>query len=259
MLQETRLHRIRALLTTFNQLSAERIMQDLSVSRETVRRDVLELEAQGVLRRVHGGVIAANAEPEPPLTIRNTVRAKEKRAIARAAASLVQPGQTLFVDTGSTTALLAEELSVIPDLTIITNSLSVALKLSAADAKRTSAHHHIILLGGNLDADMQATHGDITVTEIQRYRADMALLSPVGIHHLHGATSFVHHEAAIARAMTQQATQCVIMADHNKIGLTSRVVYAAATDIDTIVTDSGARTVPGFSGLQSHYKHIVVA
>ena len=92
MLQETRLHRIRSLLSSFNQVSTDRIVQDLGVSRETVRRDILELEAEGVLRRVHGGIIATNEEPEPPLAVRQTVRAKEKRAIARAAAGvMVQP------------------------------------------------------------------------------------------------------------------------------------------------------------------------
>ncbi|KAF1020526.1 MAG: Glycerol-3-phosphate regulon repressor [Paracidovorax wautersii] len=192
MLQEARLHRIKALLTTFSQVSTERIAQDLGVSRETVRRDVLELEADGVLRRVHGGVVlAGDSGREPPLAVRQTVRAKEKRAIARAAVQLIQPGQTLLIDAGSTTALLAEELSSMSGLTIVTNGLDVARKLAGPQASRSA--NDVILLGGSVGADLPATYGDLTVAEIHRYRADLALLSPVGVSAQHGASSFERH------------------------------------------------------------------
>lgn len=79
MLQDERFLRIRSLLATFSRLSVERIVQDLAVSRETVRRDLLELEGLGELRRVHGGAIATSAEPEPPLAVRLVARQREKR------------------------------------------------------------------------------------------------------------------------------------------------------------------------------------
>ncbi len=258
MLQEERFVRIRMLLATFSRLSTDRIAQELSVSRETVRRDLVELETLGALRRVHGGVVAPGPAPEPPLAVRQTVRAKEKRAIARAAVQLLQPGQTLFVDAGGTTALLAAELSTLSGLTIITNGLTVALQLAAADTNR-EARNQVILLGGTVNPAVQATHGDITVAEIHRYRADVALLSPVGVHGQHGATNFEHHEAAVARAMAQQAQRLIVLADHSKIGQTSRVVYAVPQDIDTIITDSAARALPALSALQAAGNHVIVA
>lgn len=257
MLQEERWLRIRTLLATFSRLSTDRIAQDLGVSRETVRRDVLALESQNALRRVHGGVVAPGPEPEPPLAVRQTVRAKEKRAIARAATRLLQPGQTLFVDAGSTTAILAEELSRLSGLTIITNGLAVALRLSAADEGR-SARNDVILLGGRVNPELQASYGDITVAEVMRYRADVALLSPVGVHGQIGATSFDHHEAAVARAMVQQAKALIVLADHSKLGQTSRVVYAVPQDIATIVTDAAARALPATSALQASGPNVVV-
>jgi len=235
MLHETRLHRIRNLLSAFSQVSTDHIAQDLGVSRETVRRDILELEAQGVLRRVHGGIIATGDQPEPPLAVRQTVRAKEKRAIARVAARLVQPGQTLFIDTGSTTTLLAEALSAASGLTIITNGLNVAHKLASVDPARPG--NQVILLGGQVAGPLAATWGDVTVAEIHRYRADVALLSPVGVSAEHGAASFEHAEAAIARAMAHQAKRLVILADHSKIGQPSRVSYAQPHEIDAVVTN----------------------
>lgn len=146
MLEETRLHRICALLSTLNRVSTEQVVQHLGVSRETVRRDVLKLEAMGALRRVHGGIASIAQEAEPPLSVRNTVRAKEKRDIARAAVQQLAPGQTLFIDAGSTTALLADELLSMPGMIIITNSLNVALKLSGGEMP---LKHEVILLGGH--------------------------------------------------------------------------------------------------------------
>ena len=104
MLQETRLHRIRALLSTQHQLSTERIIKELGISRETARRDIISLEAQGLARRVHGGLVALESPPEPPLQVRRNAQAREKRAIAAAAVQHLQPGQTLFLDAGTTNA-----------------------------------------------------------------------------------------------------------------------------------------------------------
>ncbi|MFC0140765.1 DeoR/GlpR family DNA-binding transcription regulator [Erwinia mallotivora] len=258
MLQETRLHRIRALLATLNHVSTERIIRELGISRETARRDIIELEALGVARRVHGGLIAMDAEPEPPLTVRSEVRAREKRAIARAAAQQLKPGQTLFLDAGSTTTMLAEELRTMAGLTIITNSLNAALKLSAAE-EHESLNNSVILLGGAMLAGAKETRGELTVGEIYRYRADVAMMSPVGIDSKNGASSFQPHEAAIARAMTRQASQLILLADHSKLGLTSRLNYADIGEVTTLVTDSGAASLPAFTALKKVLPVIVAS
>ncbi|MGK3143981.1 DeoR/GlpR family DNA-binding transcription regulator [Pantoea sp. C2G6] len=249
MLQETRLHRIRVLLNRLNQVSTEQIIRELGVSRETARRDIIELEAQGQARRVHGGLVAIETPAEPPLTERLAARAKEKRAIARAAAQLLQPGQTLFLDAGSTTTLLAEELRALSGLTIVTNSLHAALALSAGEEDQP-LNNQIILLGGTMSAGAQQTRGEITVGEISRYRADVALLSPVGIEANCGASSFHLHEAAIARAMVQHSAACYLLADHSKLGVVSRMVYAPPKAITTLITDSGGDNSAALHALQ---------
>ncbi|WP_407065290.1 DeoR family transcriptional regulator, partial [Erwinia amylovora] len=93
--------------STLGQVSTERIIKELGISRDTARRDIIVLQAQGLAKRVHGGLVALDATPEPPLTVRSSVMAKEKRASARTAARLLQPGQSVFLDAGSTTTLLA--------------------------------------------------------------------------------------------------------------------------------------------------------
>lgn len=257
MLQEERLLRIRSLLSNLSRVSVERIVTDLDVSRETVRRDLVQLEELGELRRVHGGAVALGAEPEPPMAVRLAARQKEKRAIAKAAVALMQPGQTLFLDAGSTNAILAEELASLSGMVFVTNSLTIALKLAQLQEGR-GAGNQTLLLGGAIDAKTQATHGADTVQEIHRLRADVALLSPVGLHARHGAMSFEHHEAAIARAMAAQAQQVVILADHSKIGQASRVGYARPADIDIVITDAKARDVPGLSALRRSCRQVMV-
>ncbi|PWC10572.1 DeoR/GlpR transcriptional regulator [Brenneria roseae subsp. americana] len=256
MLEETRLHRIRALLSTLNRVSTEKIIQHLGVSRETVRRDILKLEAMGALRRVHGGIVATTLEPEPPLSVRNTVREKEKQAISRAAVQQLKAGQTLFIDAGSTTSLLADELLSMPGMTVITNSLNVALKLTPAE---TTLRHEVILLGGHMGPSVQATSGDLTIRELQRYRADVALLSPVGIASASGASSFAYHEAAIASTMVQYAKTRIILADNSKIGVTSRVIYATLAEIDIIITDAASAAKPDLAPLQAQCQQIILA
>jgi DeoR/GlpR family transcriptional regulator of sugar metabolism len=252
MLAEERHQRIRALLTALHRVTTDRIAADLGVSRETVRRDVVELEARGELRRVHGGVVAVGPEPEPPIAVRTQVRQKEKRAIAKAAARLVEPGQTLFLDFGSTVSALAEELATLPGLTIVTNAFGVAQTI--ADGKRSEVR----LLGGRVDADIPATFGEATVTEIHRYRADIALLSPVGLHPRYGATSFDHREAEVARAMVHNAGRVILLADHSKIGQASRVAFCPMDGIDTLVTDAGAEGVDGFAAIAGALGTLVI-
>jgi DeoR/GlpR family transcriptional regulator of sugar metabolism len=227
------------------QVSTDRIVGELGVSRETVRRDLLELEAMGELRRVHGGAVPVHSEP--PIAERVHTRVKYKRAIARAAAGLVSSGQTLFLDAGSTTSVLADELAKLSGLTVITNSFDVALKVGAAG----NGANQLIMLGGSVGGPVCATAGDITIAEIHRYRADLALLSPVGVDAEFGATNYDLREAEVARAMAASAKQLVLLADFSKIGLCSRVSYCSADRIDHLVTNTSAQKSPAYAALKS--------
>lgn len=255
MLQEDRHQRIRALLATLGRATTDRIAGDLGVSRETVRRDVLALEARGELRRVHGGVIAVAPEPEPPLAVRAQVRLEEKTRIARAAARLLSPGQTLFLDAGSTVSILARELATLSGLTIVTNSFEVAT--SAGGLGGADRNNKVLVLGGELGATMPATYGATTVAEISRWRADVALLSPVGIDARYGATSFDIAEAEIARVMAAHAERVLILADHSKIGQTSRVAFCPLDRIDTLVTDPRAVDLPALADLRAQVDIVI--
>ncbi|MEB3753373.1 DeoR/GlpR family DNA-binding transcription regulator [Acinetobacter sp. MD2(2019)] len=255
MLQQERLHRIQALLKKLQRLSTERVMNELEISRETARRDMIELEALGVAKRVHGGLVATESiAVEAPLHIRNTQFAKEKRAIARAAIQHLQSGQTIFLDAGSTTSILAEELRTLSGLTILTNSLQAVFNLTmASDAEQMN--HEIILLGGRVQQRAQ-TQGELLIQEIYRYQADIALLSPVGIHPAYGASSFYTEEAHIAQAMLKQSQQTIILADQSKLDVISRVNYAKPSEISALISNKDDKSEIDCSAYQKAFAHV---
>lgn len=250
MLQEDRFIRIQALLSTFDRVSTERLIKDMQVSRETIRKDLLELESLRLVRRVHGGV-ARVAEEEPTFIQRQRLRVGEKRAIAKAAAKRIGPGQLVFIDAGTTTALLVQELMLLSKLVVVTNSITIALSLTSA---QRGVHHRdavqVILLGGHTNAETQSTYGEACLNEVRRYRADSAILSPVGISASAGVSFFDEHEARLATAMTEQATELCILADYSKIGLQSRYVVAPAQAVTCCITNEHPDNAPELAQLR---------
>ncbi|MCD2165992.1 DeoR/GlpR family DNA-binding transcription regulator [Comamonas koreensis] len=251
MLQEDRFVRIQSLLASIDRLSTERLIQDMQVSRETVRQDLLALESMGLVRRVHGGV-ARVTQDEPPFVQRQALRVAEKRAIAKAAVKRLQPGQMVFIDAGTTTAILAEELSLISRLVVVTNSITVALKLAGTQATAGSASSmRVVLLGGDTNPEIPCTYGPVTLNEIRRYRADVTLLSPVAISAQDGVTFGNEHEASLATAMAEQSSSLVVLADYSKIGLRSRYAVACPPSQQTLVTNAHAANTEALEALNA--------
>ena len=259
MLRETRLHRILALIGANGHISTERLIKELGISRETARRDIIELENQGAAKRVHGGLVALDSSTsEPPLKERKARLEREKRAIAQAAVLQLQQGQTVFMDAGTTTTALAEELCTMPGLTIVTNSLRAAIILSEKDEEKKS-DSTVVLVGGRILAGREQTCGEAVIEEIQRWRADVAILSPVGLDAHHGASSYLPEEAAVARSMAQRAGRLFILADHTKLGVVSRINYASPREISMLITDTGAAELPALKELKDILPKVVLA
>jgi len=224
--------RIVSLLNERQRLTTEAIAAELAVSKETIRRDLIELELSGKLSRVHGGAIPQSVPVEPSYVEREELHRPEKRAIARAAATLIRPGMSCFIDAGSTTQALAQALLARTDIQIVTNSVNIASELAGNPAL------DVVLLGGRIAQEMPATYGDQTVAEIGRYHLDLAIVSPVAIDARAGAMDYLWHEAAVARAMLEHARQRILLADRSKLGQTSRMQICAASAVDVLVTDA---------------------
>ncbi len=260
MWQEERHQKIRAMLASFGQVSIERIVESFGISRQTVRRDLIEMEQSGILRRVRGGAIPIETE-DMEFSVRITQRLNEKRAICVAALQLLKSHQTIFMDAGSTTTIMAEVLSGptgLTDLTVVTNSLEVATRLAQTPNNRETGIR-VQLLRGPVKCDPLETWGGATFAYIYSYHADIALLSPLGIDAVSGATYHHLYGAEIAEAMARQATKIAILADHAKIGVTSRKCVCPIGEVDYVVVDSKARERPGFAALQEAVAELLLA
>lgn len=233
---EERRHRILGVLRQRGRIEVEALAEELAVSRETVRRDLLRMESEGLVRRIHGGAVAAAPATEKPFQQRVAAQAEEKRRIAAAAARLIHPGQSCFIDAGTTTAAFALALARVQDVTVITNSLDVATTLRNADATAD-----VLLLGGRPGADVPATYGELTLEQIGRFWTDLAVISPVGVAPAAGASYFHLAEAEVARTMVSRASETIVLADHTKLGVVSRVGVCGCADIGKLVTDDASQ------------------
>ena len=260
MWQEERQQKIRALLAAYGQVSADRVADEFGVSRETIRRDLVEMEAAGELKRLRGGAVPVTPE-DPAFDVRITQRLKEKRAICVRALSLLQSGQTIFMDGGSTLSIMAEEIagkSGLRDLTIVTNSLEIAMTL-AEKPDEPSRGFRVVLLGGDVKHDPVETYGPATILEIQRFRADVAIISPWGIELRGGAMDHYPHSTEVARAMVMNAATRIILADPSKVGVAARMVFCPTEDIDYLVVDPKARENPAFAAFAAAIPGLIVA
>ncbi|MFT4101793.1 MAG: DeoR/GlpR family DNA-binding transcription regulator [Burkholderiaceae bacterium] len=235
MWAKDRHHRIVALLAVNEQLSIDRLVDELKVSRESVRRDIVELEAAGKLKRVHGGVTRAENAAEPPFKARLRAHSDAKRRIGIAAARLVQPGILCAIDAGSTTAAFAAALASVHGVAIVTNSIDVAQTVRAVQKQAD-----VVLLGGQIGADVPGTYGELTLAQMRRFSCDIAFFSPVAFSAERGASSYHLSEAEFAQAMIDGASKVVLLADASKLGEVSRVQICGCDRVDVLVTDKKA-------------------
>lgn len=233
MWAKERHQRILSMLAANRQVRANDLAELLSVSRETIRRDLLDLEKSGQVSRVHGGAVIPERRSEEPFRQRMTARLRAKSEIARKAVGLIEPGQTVLVDAGTTTTIFAQELAKLTGVSVVTNSLDIATTLQGAGKE-------VLLLGGRMATEVPSTVGELTLSEIRRFRADICFSAPVAVHPRMGVFFYDLQEAEIAVAMAAQAPRRVILADHSKLGETSRVRSWLMEEIDTLVTSSAA-------------------
>jgi DeoR family transcriptional regulator, fructose operon transcriptional repressor len=206
---------------------------ELSVTGETVRKDLIALESQGRLRRVHGGAIPLqDLSFEPEVTARIEY-ADEKRRIAKAALDQLPRTGTVLIDAGSTTARLADLIPPDRHLTVFTNTLPIAIALAG---KPNLAVH---TLGGRVRNLTLAEVDSWAARTLSEINVDIAFLGANGISLARGLTTPDPAEAAIKRLMLGCARRRVLLSDHSKIGQVSTHKFGDLTDVDLLVTDDG--------------------
>jgi DeoR/GlpR family transcriptional regulator of sugar metabolism len=213
------------------QVVAKTLSQALDLSEDTIRRDLRELAADGLLQRVHGGALPASPAVAD-FAGRQNVETAGKAAIGRAAAGMVRSGQVVFVDGGTTAIQLVRHLPPDLDATVVTHSPNVAVELVN---HRTVA---VELIGGRLFKHSIVTVGATAIEAIRRVRPDIYFMGVTGVHPQFGLTTGDAEEAAVKRALTNLAGETVVLASREKIGAASPFVIADIEDVATIIVET---------------------
>jgi DeoR family transcriptional regulator of aga operon len=227
---------IRRAIEVSGRVSIADLKDRLGVSEVTIREDLKYLEKRGVLTRVRGGaVVSRNGAMEMSLEETSTTNRAEKMAIADHAASMVEDGQTIIIDVGSTTTEMAKALS--PELSrvvVITNGLNIALILEALPGVS------VIVTGGTLRPLQHSLVAPMGTLLLDQLKADVAFLGCNGVDSSRGFTNSNIAEAEIKQAMVRSAEKAVFLADHDKVGQVASAFVADVSSVDLLITDDGA-------------------
>ena len=205
------------------------------ISEVTIRNDLSELENAGCLERIHGGAISTSkAYYNMSLHDRMKTNEDEKRNIAIEVASMISDGDTVIINSGTTTLFAVRELKNIKNLTLLTNSLSIAQEVGHYN------NIQVILLGGNLNTQYMFTYGDDTLNQLKKYKADKLILAADGVCVEEGVTTYHHLEAEVNRQMIARVNKTIIVADYTKIGRASFARIDSLDNIDILVTNNKA-------------------
>jgi DeoR family transcriptional regulator of aga operon len=248
-------------LLSHGRASVEELTETLKTSPASIRRDLIRLEACGLVNRTHGGaMLAGNGGPlyEPfrfdaSFQVREDRFATEKQRIARAAAALVQENETIGFSAGTTTTLVARQMLHRKNINIITNAVNIGMELCSSARLQTT------LTGGSLRwAGAFSLVGPAAIESLSVVVMDRLFLSATGVDAKHGATLIQPDEAAMFRGMARQARQIVVVADSSKMGLVSPAVVCQPKEIDLLITDNGIAEEAAAAFAEAGVKVLVV-
>jgi DeoR/GlpR family transcriptional regulator of sugar metabolism len=218
-------------LSTAATVRTSDLAQRLGVSAETVRRDLEELTGRGVLNRTYGGAAGRHVGVQPILDDRSGLAVGERQRIARRAAQLVEAGDVVMIDSGSTTTHFAHALARVADnLTVLTNSFGVANALVDQPAVR------VIFCPGDVSARERGVYGPETVAFLNRFNADVTFIGASGLTP-DGPTDVETQACWVKRTMLSRAGRTVLLADSSKFDTKRLEVVCAWSELTDFVTD----------------------
>ncbi|MEG1433081.1 DeoR/GlpR family DNA-binding transcription regulator [Eubacterium sp.] len=202
------------------------------VSTETIRKDIIYLEGEGIATKSHGGAIATSDFVERPLDVKEMDHAEAKAVIATEAVDRIPPGGAVVLDTGSTTTAIARQLLLKSGITIFTNSVTIAGVLAESD-------NNVFLLGGLVRPSSKATVGGWALEALSTIHADIAFLGSDGFEGLPGPSTLSYEEAAFKRKVITISDLVYTVADSSKCSSSGLFGYADWHQLDGLIIDSG--------------------
>lgn len=216
-------------LRTEGRVVAKEIAVELGLSEDSIRRDLRELDAQGLAVRVYGGALPASPAVAD-YSARSAVAPESKRRVATAAVSLIEPGATIILDGGTTTLAMVDALPKSFRGTIITHSPTIAAALLDHEAD-------VFLIGGQVFKHSAVACGAAAVEIASRISADLFFLGVTGIHPTAGLTTGNAEEAAMKRALAARAAETYVLGSDEKVGSASRYAVLPFEDVAGVITD----------------------
>ncbi len=213
--------------------SVSELSEDLMVSEMTVRRYLDKLEQTNLIKRTHGGAFVGQEMIEVDYRVRETVRRQEKEAIGRLAWSLIQPGESVFLDAGTTLAYLASAMDDTRRITVVTNSTIVLQTLERRSNIET------ILLGGKVHAASHSLVGAIAEEVVRQFSFTKAFLGATGINLTEGFTQSNVDEVPVKKQVAASAREVFVLADSSKFQHDVLVRFLRLDQVHAIITDHG--------------------
>ena len=230
MYQKERVDEILKILHENNYVNVKYLCDKIGYSKATINRDLNYMEEQNLIVRSYGGVELVENDQFIPLRFRYHKMKNEKKRICKAAAELVKDGDTIFIDSSSTTEYMAPYLINKKDLTVITSNIAIVTYLSD--------HPHIrtICMGGEILESPYFLGGDLCVKNIMEYKTDKLFFASIGICD-NGEIVGMGMYSLPVKAMMQNSAKSIYIADHEKFNTLAKTVITRVDEVDIIVTD----------------------
>ncbi len=228
----SRLNSLEQYILLKDTVSIDELCEVFNVSKNTIRRDLNELEARGHIVKVYGGVTTVQSKEVVPMPVRSTLNSANKSYIGKVAANIVQDGDTIFLDSGTTTSCIIKYLSNLKKITIISHSLNVLLEASKFE------NINIISLGGLYNGSTGSFVGISTLENISNLRITKAFMAATGVSIESGLTSTTFLEAEIKRGVVTRSKEVYLMADTTKLDHDAVITYCPISSLTGFITDS---------------------
>lgn len=202
------------------------------ISDVTIRMDLADLEAKGLLSRVHGGAVSSyKTYFNMSMQQRMSANQEQKQAIAKQIVGMIEENDTIMLNAGTTTLTVFRMLPSNINLSIVTNSVAIALEAGAIP------NFNVVLLGGSINSKHQFIYGDEAIAHLEKYHADKLILSVDGITPENGLTTFYNREVELDKVMLSHSATRIIAADSTKLGRTAFARIADITEADYLITN----------------------
>lgn len=231
MFAEERKNKIEKEINREGKVKVAELAKKYSVSKATIRRDLTELEALGIVKRTHGGAVAPlHTKAEPTYFEKEDQFAEEKEILGKFAALFIKKGDTVALDSGTTTLQIAKYIDV-KDITVITNSIMIARLLTKKEGIE------VILTGGDLRPETLALVGPLAEKSLENFNIDKVFLGANGVSEKSGFTTPNVIEASIKKKFIEQSKKVIFVCDASKIGRTSFVKIADLASVDVLIIE----------------------